>query len=335
MKIGLHLNEEVFRKTVDIVASIEKEAEIDEILINLINNKIFISDQLFLLLQKLADEYYISSNSNKIKIEKEIPENYKEELVKYLVEKVKKLSNKVFFSALDISKFFQCQRRFFLEKVVKSEQKKTRSSFEGEVFHKMAYLMINNYNKLPLEQLVPSVTERVIKEYQNKAKVEKEKLLNSASFLNQIFSKYKFKYIIPEPYFVSLQAGLIATPDILAISEKEIVPIDLKMGSLRVKEALRIQLLAEAVVIEKFFRKEVSSSMIISLLKRKVFKLNFSPQEKEKIFIIKKQIEKTLLKNIVPPMSNLPNFRKVVCPFCHVKEVCDTIEEVKKLIKLK
>jgi CRISPR/Cas system-associated exonuclease Cas4 (RecB family) len=333
MKIGIELDERIFQETLDIICSIEKEKNLDEILVELLLRKVYTSDILFILLQKLSKEGYIFSDVNKIRKEKNIEEEKKKEILNYLKNKVENIvKNKIFFSSLDISKFSQCPRRFFLEKVVKSQQKKTQSSFEGEVFHRASYLLIKNYNKIPLEQLISQVSERVLNEFKGKVKVEKNAILSSLGFLDEFIRKYKFKFLISEPKIISIKNGLIASPDLIGISENEIIPIDLKMGSLRVKEALKIQLLSEVVVVESFFKKEVNSAMIISLLKRKVFKLKINQEEKQKVYVIKKQIERSLLSNKIFPISNLPNFRKLICPFCHVKDICDEIEKTKKIL---
>jgi CRISPR/Cas system-associated exonuclease Cas4 (RecB family) len=333
MKIGIEVDERIFQEILDIVCSIEKEKNLDEILIELLLRKVYTSDILFILLQKLSKEGYIFSHVNKIRKEKNIEEEKKKEILNYLKNKVENIvKNKIFFSSLDISKFSQCSRRFFLEKVVKSQQKKTQSSFEGEVFHRASYLLIKNYNKIPLEQLISQVSERVLNEFKDKVKVEKNTILSSLGFLDEFIRKHKFKFLISEPKIISIKNGLIASPDLIGISENEIIPIDLKMGSLRVKEALKIQLLSEVVVVESFFKKEVNSAMIISLLKRKVFKLKINQEEKQKVYVIKKQIERSLLSNKIFPISNLPNFRKLICPFCHVKDICDEIEKTKRIL---
>jgi CRISPR/Cas system-associated exonuclease Cas4 (RecB family) len=72
--------------------------------------------------------------------------------------------------------------------------------------------------------------------------------------------------------------------------------------------------------------------MIVSLLKRKVFRLEISQEEKQKVYAIKRQIERSLLNNKIFPISNLPNFRRLICPFCHVKDICDEIEKAKKIL---
>jgi len=333
MKIGIELDERIFQETLDIVCSIEKEKTLDEILVELLSRKVHTSDILFILLQKLSKEGYIFSDVNKIRKEKNIEEEKKKEILNYLKNRVESIvKNKIFFSSLDISKFSQCPRRFFLEKVVKSQQKKTRSSFEGEVFHKASYLLIKNYNKIPLEQLISQVSEGVLSEFKDKVKVEKSAILSSLGFLDEFIRRHRFRFLISEPKIISIKSGLIASPDLIGISENEIIPIDLKMGSLRVKEALKIQLLSEVVVVENFFKKEVNSAMIVSLLKRKVFRLEISQEEKQKVYAIKRQIERSLLNNKIFPISNLPNFRRLICPFCHVKDICDEIEKAKKIL---
>jgi CRISPR/Cas system-associated exonuclease Cas4 (RecB family) len=333
MKIGIELDERFFYETLEIVSSLENEKDLDEILIELLLKNVYTSDILFVLLQKLSKEGYIVSANNKIKKEKEINEEKKKEILSFLKNKFKDLTNKIFLSSLDISKYSQCPRRFFLEKVVKSQQKKSSSSFEGEVFHKASYFLIKNYNKIPIEQLIPQVSERVLEEYKGKVRIEKEKIYLSLSFLDKFIKKYNFKFLIPEPKIISIKNGLIASPDLIAISENEIIPIDLKMGSMRVKEPLRIQLLSEAVTVESFFKKEIDKVMIVSLLKKKIFHLQINQEEKEKVFIIKKQIERSLLSNKIFPRSTIPNFRKLVCPFCHVKEICDEMEKIKKILQ--
>ncbi|MEM5829996.1 MAG: Dna2/Cas4 domain-containing protein [Candidatus Aenigmatarchaeota archaeon] len=338
MKLKIEVDKKTLEKSVEIIDFIGKKT-IDNLLFEFLNNKIYITDILFLALDKLNRDEKIVSKANEIEKNDFLDENYKGELIKYLERKISELGNKPFFTSLEVSKFYQCQRRFFLEKVVHSRQKKSEKSYKGEVFHKSISNFITNYNKYVdnIEVLASMVTENVIKEYEKKVKIDKSEVLKYLYQIDSFIRKQNFKYIISEPILISIKYGIIGTPDIIGITrDNEIIPFEIKTKTNKIKEGLKIQIVGEAFVTEVCFRKEVNKSFLLSLQNEKTFEINITEEDKKQIQNILNMMKKVLLSMRIPPMSNLPNFRKTVCPYCHVKETCDFIEETRKsLLKKK
>jgi len=335
MKLKIEVNKEILEKSVEIIDFVGKKS-IDDLLLDFLLNKIYVTDILFFLLQKLSDDNKISSSFNIIEKNELLSEDYKKELISYLQNKIEKNSRKIFFTPLEISKFYQCQRRFFLEKFVHTQQRKSEKSYEGEVFHKSVRNFVKNYDKYfhNVEYLSSMVAESVLKEYEGKVEINKEKVLEVLYLTFNFIRKENFKYIIPEPTLISLKYGLVGSPDLLGILQNnEIVPIEIKTGTKKIKKGLKIQLVGEAFVIESCLRREVNKVLLLSLSNKKIFKLKIDEEDKNFIKLLLSKMKKSLLLAKIPPMSNLPNFRKTVCPYCHVKETCDFIEETFKILR--
>jgi len=335
MKTKIEVNREILEKSIELIDFVGKKS-IDDLILDFLLNKIYISDILFFLLQKLSNDDKIVSSLNIIEKNEYLDENYKKELIEYLENKISKLSRKLFFTPLEISKFYQCPRRFFLEKFVHSQQKKTERSFEGEVFHKSIREFVKNYNKYThnLEVLSSMISENVLKEYQGKVEMKKEQILETLYAIDNFIKREKFKYLIPEPLLISIKYGLVGSPDLIGVTQNnEVIPIEIKTGTKRIKRGLKIQLAGEALVIEASLRREVNKVILLSLNNRKIFRIRITEEDKKLVQNLLSRMKKTLFIKRIPPMSSLPNFRKVVCPYCHVREVCDFIEDVTKTLK--
>lgn len=335
MKLKIEISEKDLEKIIDILNFVGKKT-IDEIILELLNNEIYTSDILFLLLQKLSRDEKIISNANEIQKNELFSEEYKRELIEYAKNKLNKLTKKIFLTSLEISKFFQCQRRFFLEKVVHSKQKKEQKSYEGEVFHKSISEFIKNYNKYSynLDILTSLVSENILEKYRGKVRISNDDVRRMLFSIDSLIKRLNLKYIVSEPLLVSIKYGIIGTPDIIAITQdNEILPIEIKTNVKRIKRGLKVQLAGEAFVVEAYFRKEIREVMLLSLNNRRIFKVKITDEDRKLILNLLRAIKKSLFLRKIPPTSSLPNFRKVVCPYCHVKEVCDFIEEIGKTIK--
>lgn len=335
MKLKIEINEKDLEKSIDILNFIGRKT-IDEIIFEFLNNEIYTSDILFLLLQKLSKDEKIISNANEIQKNELFSEEYKKELIEYAKNKLNKLSKKIFLTSLEISKFFQCQRRFFLEKVVHSKQKKEQKSYEGEVFHKSISDFIKNYNKYSynLDILISLVSENVLEKYRGKVRINSADIRKTLFSIDNLIKKLNLKYIISEPLLISIKYGIIGTPDIIAVTQdNEILPIEIKTNVKKIKKGLKVQLAGEAFVAEAYFRKEIKEVMLLSLNNRKIFKIKITDEDRKLILSLLRSVKKNLFLRRIPPMSSLPNFRKVVCPYCHVKEVCDFIEEIHRILK--
>ncbi|MEM5831921.1 MAG: Dna2/Cas4 domain-containing protein [Candidatus Aenigmatarchaeota archaeon] len=335
MKLKIDISDEVLLKSIEQIDFVGKKT-IDDIILNFLNNEIYITDILFLLLQKLSKDEKISSINNEIHKSEKFSKEYINELLEYLKKRVENLSRKVFLTPLEISKFFQCQRRFFLEKVTHSKQKKSEKSFEGEVLHKSICNFIKNYNRYidNLETLITLVSEDVLKEYRGKTKMNKDEITKVLFSLNNLLKKLNLRYVFSEPFLISIKHGVVGTPDMIVITKDgKILPIEIKTNVKKIKKGLKIQLAGEVFVVESFFRREINEVILLSLNNRKMYRIRIGEEDKRMVQNLLRSVKKVLAYGRIPQMSNLPNFRKVVCPYCHVKEVCDFIEEIRKTIK--
>ncbi|MEM5821013.1 MAG: hypothetical protein QXP34_01690, partial [Candidatus Aenigmatarchaeota archaeon] len=96
MKLKIEVDKKTLEKSVEIIDFIGKKT-IDNLLFEFLNNKIYITDILFLALDKLNRDEKIVSKANEIEKNDFLDENYKGELIKYLERKISELGNKPFF----------------------------------------------------------------------------------------------------------------------------------------------------------------------------------------------------------------------------------------------
>lgn len=336
MKLKIKIDDAILERSINILDFVGRKS-IDEIILDFLNNEIYTSDILFLLLQKLSEDERIISNRNEIEKQSLFQSEYKKELFDFLKNRTERLTRKIFLTSLEISKFFQCQRRFFLEKIVRSRQKKTEKSYEGEIFHKSISNFIKNYTKYAhnTELLASLVVEKVLNEYRGKIKREKSEIMKVLYSIDNLIRHFNFKFIISEPVLISIKYGIVGTPDIIAITQKnEILPIEIKTNVKRIKMGLKVQLIGEVFVAENFFRREINETILLSLSNRKIFRIKITDEDKKLIHQLLRSVKKLFISKRIPPLSNMPNFRKTVCPYCHVKEVCDFIEETTKIARI-
>ncbi len=321
MKIGIkvpNIFDEIFEE-------ISNNKSINEILINLILKRIYFSDLLFLILKKLKEDKKIEVKKNKIYIIEKIDENYLKNLKEYFSNEVKKFENKIFFSPLDISKFYQCERRFYLEKFLNVAQKKSKKSYEGEIIHFAIKEFFKNYLKYDIDEIAKNIKKKY------KINEGETKIKEHLNFLYTFLRKNKFNLAIPEFKIVALKKGIFCSLDLIAIKGNEVYPIEIKL-SFRKKFSTKLQLIGQAIALENYLRKKIDKVILIGLNTKKYFIFKISESEKLKFYKYLKKIKKVILSDKLPKIKQI-TLKKNVCKYCHVKEVCEKIEKTKKLIK--
>jgi CRISPR/Cas system-associated exonuclease Cas4 (RecB family) len=332
MHIGLENFEESIQIIFEILNShISEERSIRDILIQLLIRNVSCSDLLFLTLQKLKKINYIESGKGFIKVTKKIENS---EIEKIKKEISKGLENKLFITPLEVSKFFQCPRRLWLEKVVLSQQHKESMGkvWDGEAIHFAMRLLIRGFDKENIEEVIERSCKYTMRKYENKITLKSEEikkfLKNSYNFLkNQnplaIFSEKKIE---------SLRIGLAGTPDIIILG-KETFPIDLKLGKFKkIKEENLLQMIGESLLVESFFRKKVKKCYLINFESNTATEFLITEKMKKDFLNYKRKIIRALKSVQIPGKSKLANYKKTICLTCHVKQACNNIENLKKVI---
>jgi CRISPR/Cas system-associated exonuclease Cas4 (RecB family) len=150
-----------------------------------------------------------------------------------------------------------------------------------------------------------------------------------------LIKEENFANIFTEKTLQSFKVGLVGTPDMICIKEDgQIIPVDIKLGRLSrlgVKDEHLLQNVGEAILTENFFRKKVLMSYLIYFGSNSLVKIDIDEKMKKKFLNYKKQIEKICRIGNIPEMSTLPNFKRRVCPGCHVKPACDNIETLRRI----
>jgi CRISPR/Cas system-associated exonuclease Cas4 (RecB family) len=332
----MHFGLENFEESVQIIfevlnSYIYEEKKIEDILIQLLTRNVSCSDLLFIILQKLKKNNSIQSGKGFIKVLRKI-ENQEIERIKKEISK--DLNKKLFITPLEVGKFFQCPRRLWLEKVTLSQQRKESVGkvWDGEAIHFAMKLLIRWFDKKNIEEVIEKSCKYTMKKYENKITLKsddiKRFLKNSYNFLkNQnplaIFSEKKIE---------SLRIGLAGTPDIIVLGE-EIFPIDLKLGKFKkVREENLLQMVGESLLVENFFRRKVKKCYLISFESNTATEFLITEKMKKEFLNYKKRIIRTLKSTQVPEKSKLTSYRKTICLTCHVKQACNNIENLKKVI---
>lgn len=318
-----------------ILSSSKEDVKLEDILMQLIAKNVSSSDLLFLVLQKLREDGHVDGSKGILKID-----SLSEEEVKKVSDEIVKevgRNRKLFVTPLEISKFYTCPRRLFLEKIVLSKQFKERfgKTWDGEVIHTAISLFIKNLGKKEIDELVDEVTKEAIEKYKEKTALSEEKVKEFILKFNDLVKEEKFSTIYTERTFESFKIGLIGTPDLICIKEDGgIVPIDIKLGRLNergVKEEHLLQLTGESILIEDFFRKDVIYSYLVYFESNSLAKVEISNEMKRRVIGYKRRIENILERGRIPDKSRLYNFKSRVCLGCHVKPACDNIEALSRM----
>lgn len=335
MRIGVEEKSKDVSTIFQILNSYADEVGLEDILMRLIEKNVSSSDLLFLVLQKLRRDGYIDGSKGVLKINN-IPE---EEMRKVSTEISKELSGneKLFVTPLEVSKFYTCPRRIFLEKIALSKQFKERfgKTWDGEVIHAAINMFIKTLGKKETEELVEEVVKEAIEKYKERTNLTEEKVKEFILKFNDLVKDENFLTIYTEKTFESFKIGLTGTPDLICIKENgEIVPIDVKLGKLDrrgVKDEHLLQITGESILAEDFFRKNINYSYLIYFESNSLAKIEINDEMKKRLIGQKRKIESILKRGYIPEKSRLYNFRNRVCLGCHVKPACDNIEALSRI----
>lgn len=327
MRIGIEIEERELLKAMNILRKVE-ESELDSVLVSLLENRVTSSDILFMVLEELERREIISGRSGKIKLIKEIEDKLVENLRNKILGKVR-MMNKIFVTPLEVSKFYLCPRRLWLEKVVLAKQEKEERGrvWDGEAVHLAAKLLFERFPEHDPQKIV----DRVVEKYEDRITLAKAEILRFVKNLANFIEEEGLEKIFPERTVVSLKIGLIGTPDAIAIKENEIFPIDIKLGRIRkMRREHMLQSVGEALLIQNFFRKKVDKGCLIYFDSDSLLYVNFKPELKRTFLNYRRLIERTFSSPFIPRKGSMPNLRRRVCQGCHVRRVCEQMEGLMK-----
>jgi len=320
--INNHLNEEVLVK---------------DLLTELLNKRISSSDYLFLLLSKLQGLGLVDGRRDILIIRERVDDKLLSSLQNKIIREISR-KKKIFVTPLEVAKFYQCPRRFYLEKVVLSRQfKRERGKvWDGEVLHLAVQRFIDNFRKKNVNDLASEVTESAMIKYVGKTTITEKVISDFLLKLYQLINDEKFNFLISERTLLSMKRSLMGTPDIIARNDAgEFIPIDIKFGRLDrrgVKKEHMLQNIGEALLVEDFLRTKVNRSYLIYFQASSVIKVRLTDDIKKEFTSFKRGLERISMRKTIPHVSRLPNAKARVCKGCHVRPACDNIEE---LIRMK
>jgi CRISPR/Cas system-associated exonuclease Cas4 (RecB family) len=327
MRIGIEIEERELLKTMNILRKVE-ESELSSILVSLLENNVTSSDILFMILEELERRGIISGRGGKIKFVREIGDELINNQKNKILRKIRGMS-KIFVTPLEVSKFYLCPRRLWLEKVVLAKQEKEERGrvWDGEAVHFAAKLLFDQFPEHNPQEIV----NRVFEKYEDRITLTKEKILRFVKNLANFIEEEGLEKIFPEKTLVSLRIGLVGTPDAIAIKEDEIFPIDIKLGKVRkLRREHMLQSVGEALLIQNFFRKKVNKGCLIYFDSDSLFYVSFKPELKRLFLNYRRLIERTFSSPFIPRKGNIPNLRRRVCQGCHVRRVCEQMESLMK-----
>lgn len=310
-----------------------KEVKLDEILEEMLTKNVSSSDILFFLLQNLRRKGYLEGKKGIISIVKPIEDeetNLREE-IRRRIERI----NKLFVTPLEVAKFYQCPRRFWLEKVVLSKQFKEKRGkvWDGEVIHLAVRLFVTRLEKMEVQRCIESAAEDALRKYEGKAELKKERLVDFLKKLSEFLTEEEFVKIFPEKVIESFRIGLSGSPDLIGIREDgSLVAIDIKAGGVgrRIKKEHLLQNIGESLLVENYFRRRVDECYLIYFGSDSLVRVRISKEMKDEFLRYKNLIAKFVSSRKIPPKSKLPNYKKRVCKGCHVKPACDNIESLRR-----
>ena len=136
MKLEINNIEENVESTLSILKSyIEKEFYVKDVLLKIFQNNILSSDFFFMFLGELKKGGFVESKKDFVKLSK-VPEEEINKIKEFIIKRTKS-KKRVIITPLDVAKFYLCQRRLWLEKVVLSKQFKEEKgrNWDGEALH--------------------------------------------------------------------------------------------------------------------------------------------------------------------------------------------------------
>ena len=258
MRIGLENKEREIDKTIELLLKF-KEGNLSDLLVQLLKKGVSSSDILFIILENLEREGVVSGKRGTIKVVGKVGEEMKERIKKNVGNRLARIK-KVFLTPLEISKFYLCPRRLWLEKVVLAKQEKEERGrvWDGEAVHFAARLLFESLPKYNCEEIL----KRVYEKYENKLTLEKDKLSAFLENLVNFVKEEEIEKIFAEKTIESLKLGLIGTPDAIAIKSDEIFPIDIKLGRAeKLRKEHMLQSVGEALLVQSYFRKNIEKGL--------------------------------------------------------------------------
>ncbi|MCD6403158.1 MAG: PD-(D/E)XK nuclease family protein [Candidatus Aenigmarchaeota archaeon] len=340
MRIGVEINERIFSRIFKILNDhVSETVKLEDLLLELLENGINSSDYLFLILSKLEKRGFVKGGKGQVEILKVVDKETRKEIKEDVILELER-NKKIFVTPLEVAKFYQCPRRLYLEKVTMSRQfKKERGRvWDGEALHLSAKLFVENLLRAPVENLIERVPSLALEKYKGQVTINKNDLKEFLRNFYDLINQEKFKLIFTERTLESLKLGLVGTPDIIAKKENgEYIAIDIKLGKFDrrkgVKKEHLLQNIGEALLIESFFRTRVKKIYLVYFQSNTVVDINLNDMLRDEFLRFKKSLERVVTKNVIPRKSKLPNAKNRVCKGCHVKPVCENIEELLKLKK--
>ena len=310
-----------------------QEILIYDLLLELLNKKVPSSDYLFIILSKLQEKRIVNGKHDYLFIKEGIKENFLKYLKKELAREIFRKRG-IFVTPLEIGKFYQCPRRFYLEKVVLSRQfkKEYGGVWDGEVLHLAVKTFIENISEKDVDKSINTIARMSMEKYKNKTTITEKSVADFLIKLHELIKDENFNFLISERTLLSIKRGLMGTPDIIAKNEKgEFVPIDIKLGridKMGIKKEHILQNVGEALLIEDFFRKKIDRTYLIYFQANSAIKVDLTDKMKKEFMLLKKELERVSTKKIIPPTSRLENAEARVCKGCHVEPACHNIEKL-------
>ncbi len=338
MRIGVEFDEKTVKKILAILADrVGETIKINELLIELFTDKVKSSDYLFLVLSKLERDGYVEGKRGEVEITKLIDKDEKERILNEIKEEVEK-NMKIFVTPLEVAKFFQCPRRLYLEKVVMSRQfKKERGKvWDGEALHLSVKMFLDNILRLPAEKLIDEVPRAALKKFEGKTTIDEKPIREFLRNMYQLFKEERFKYVFTERTIESIKSGLVGTPDIIAMKDTgDFIAMDVKLGEFDKRKGVKkehlLQNVGETLLVEDFFRTNIHKMYLIYFQSNTVVEIDITKKLKKEFISLKRKLEETVTKGVIPPKSKLPNAENRVCKGCHVKPVCENLEMLFKI----
>jgi CRISPR/Cas system-associated exonuclease Cas4 (RecB family) len=338
MRTEIEIDDRDIIKTVKTINNhLNQEILIDDLLLELSDKRVQSSDYLFIILSKLQKKKIVYGRHDHLFIRESIKENFLNYLKKELSIEI--LSKKrIFVTPLEIGKFYQCPRRFYLEKVVLSRQfkKEFGGVWDGEVLHLAVKTFIDSINEKDVDKSINKIARMSMEKYKGQTTITEKSIVDFLIKLNKLIEEENFNFLIPERTLLSIKRGVMGTPDIIAKNEKdEFVPIDIKLGRIDrmgIKKEHLLQNVGEALLVEDFFRKKIDRTYLIYFQADSAIKVDLTNGLKKGFMLLKKELERVSTKKIIPNMSRLENAESRVCKGCHVKPACDNIENLSILM---
>jgi len=327
MKFEIENLEYIVENTKNVINGLAgKNFNVKEVLFNLFKENFVTSDIFFMFIGELKKRNYVNSEKDLIEL-KQVPETELNSIKEFIINRTKR-TKRIIITPWDVAKFYICQRRLWLEKIVLSKEYKPEKgkNWDGEALH------ISVKNVLKGETIEKSV-EKTLTEFEGKTiSINKEQL---NEFLNKVLEFVKSGNIIfysPEREILSLKNDIFGIPDIVLI-DKEINPIvvEIKFGKNENRKDHLIQIVGETILASSFFRTNPIKAYSIYYESNQIKEIEIKKRNINEFIRLKRNIVTTYSVPRIPPLSRIPNFREVVCPHCHVKKACDNIELLRRV----